>query len=117
MHFYENVIKANIIPLLYFVMKDIDCKSSSSPSWEDTLKGVPLMVTNNNQLRLMCKVYDDKHSDLLPTCQEHSIHKDIANESAIYSKLQDLRVIKKLANNPELLKSWPIIQSLSLIHI
>ena len=113
LHVYENVIKANIIPLLHFVLNDIDCKSMPSPKWEDTLNGVPLMVTNNNQLRLMCKVYDDRHSDLLPTCQEHFIHKEIANESAIYSKIQDLGVIRKLTNNPEFVAKHLALPKLS----
>ena len=113
LHVYENVIKANIIPLLHFVLNDIDCKSMPSPKWEDALNGVPLMVTNNNQLRLMCNVYDDRHSDLLPTCQEHFILKDIANESAIYTKLQDLGVIKKLADNPEFVAKHLALPKLS----
>ena len=98
---YQDVIKANIMPLLKFVVKDIQLGPQPIPNWKSVLQGVPLMLTNNDQLRLMCMVYDYRHSELLPTCQGYFIHKCIANDVDIYSILQNLGVIKMLADNPK----------------
>ena len=95
---YKADIVVAIAPLLAYCLRDVDHEQPSQ--WEQIFEGVPLMLTQDGELRVMCVVFRDKYSGLLPQCKNVFVHKKISATPAVYQPLQMLGIIKPLEQNP-----------------
>ena len=95
---YKADIVMAIAPLLAYCLRDVDHEQPSQ--WKETLEGVPLMLTQDGELRVMCEVFSDKYSGLLPQCKNVFVHRNISATPAVHQPLQMLGIIKPLEQNP-----------------
>ena len=98
---YKAVIVEAIAPLLSYCLSDVsDCDKHPIP-WTTLLEGVPLMLTRDDELRMMCEVFGDCYAALLPQCKDVFVHEMISSKFDICLKLQVLGIIKALEQNPQ----------------
>ena len=103
---YKDVIVSALVPLLIFVLEEID-----SPEQCYVIDGLPLMLTKDNQLRLIdtnTPVYSLEYTDLLPEhCMERFVSPLLVESPTLMDKLLRLHLVtavspKYLAVNIEL---------------
>ena len=103
---YKHVIKSALVPLLTFVLEDIE-----SPEQCDVLNGLPLMLTKDDQLRLIdtdTPLFSLDDADLLPEhCMEDFVSPHLMESTNLMDKLTKLHLVTAitpmyLADNIEL---------------
>ena len=87
---YKADIVEAIAPLLAYCLKDVKCVQPVQ--WKEIFKGVPLMLTQDDDLKVMCEVFDNQYADLLPQCKNVFVHQSISATPAIYQPLQSISV-------------------------
>ena len=89
---YEHVIKSALVPLLTFVLEDIE-----SPEQCDDLDGLPLMLTKDDQLSLIDienPLFSLDYSDLLPEyCMEDFVSPHLMESTNLMDKLLKLHLV------------------------
>ena len=103
---YKHVIKSALVPLLTFVLEDIE-----SPEQCDVLNDLPLMLTKDDQLRLIdtdTPLFSLDDADLLPEhCMEDFVSPHLMESTNLMDKLTKLHLVTAitpmyLADNIEL---------------
>ena len=89
---YKDVIVSAIVPLLTFVLSGID-----SPEQCYVVNGLPVMLTKDNQLRLIdtnTPVYSLEYTDLLPEhCMERFVSPLLMESPKLMEKLLKLHLV------------------------
>ena len=96
---YKADIVVAIAPLLAYCLRDVDHEQQPS-QWKEIFKGVPLMLTQDDELKVMCEVFDNQYADLLPQCKNVFVHQSISVQPTVHQALQMLGIIKPLEQNP-----------------
>ena len=99
---YKAVIVEAIAPLLAYCLSDVfDCEEHPI-HWTTLLEGVPLMLTRDDELRMMCAVFADQYAALLPQRKDVFVHERISESSKLdICLMQMLGIIKPLEQNPQ----------------
>ena len=95
---YKADIVVAIASLLAYCLRDVDHEQPSQ--WKETFEDVPLMLTQDDELKVMCKVFDNQYADLLPQCKNVFVHQSISVRPAVHQALQKLGIIKPLEQDP-----------------
>ena len=95
---YKADIVVAIAPLLAYCLRDVDHEQPSQ--WKEIFEGIPLMLTQDDELKVMCEVFDNQYADLLPQCKNLFVHQSISEQPAVHQALQKLGIIKPLEQNP-----------------
>ena len=89
---YKHVIKSALVPLLTFVLEDIE-----SPEQCDVLNGLPLMLTKDDQLRLIdtdTPLFSLDYADLLPEyCMKDFVSPHLMVSTNLMDKLLKLHLV------------------------
>ena len=89
---YKHLIKSALVPLLTFVLEDIE-----SPEQCDVLNGLPLMLTKDDQLRLIdtdTQLFSLDYADLLPEhCMEDFVSPQLKDSTNLMDKLTKLHLV------------------------
>ena len=96
---YKADIVVAIVPLLAYCLTDV--KKEEPVQWKKIFKGVPLMLTQDDELREMCEVFRDEYAGLLPQCKNVFVHQSISSQRVVYQALQKLGIIKPLEQCPQ----------------
>ena len=108
---YKADIVMAIAPLLAYCLSNVNNEHSVHSKekteepvevqWKDIFEGVPLMLTQDGELREMCEVFRDEYADLLPQCKNVFVHMNISSTFAIYQALEMLGIIQPLEKSPQ----------------
>ena len=96
---YKADIVMGIAPLLAYCLSDVN--KEEPVQWKKIFKGVPLMLTQDDELREMCEVFRDEYAGLLPQCKNVFVHQSISSQHVVYQALQILGIIKPLEQCPQ----------------
>ena len=96
---YKADIVMAIAPLLAYCLRDVN--KEEPVHWKEIYKGVPLMLTQDGELREMCEVFGDQYAGLLPQCKNVFVHQSISSQHVVYQALQILGIIKPLEQCPQ----------------
>ena len=96
---YKAAIVEAIASLLTYCLKDVNLVQPVQ--WKELFEGVPLMLTQDDELKMMCEVFGDQYAGLLPECKDEFIHESISEKSDVFAALQKLGIIKPLEQSPQ----------------
>ena len=96
---YKAAVVEAIASLLAYCLKDVSLEQPVQ--WKELFESVPLMLTQDDELKMMCEVFEDQYADLLPQCKGEFVHESISEKSDIFAALQKLGIIKPLEQYPQ----------------
>ena len=98
---YKAAIVEAITSLLAYCLKDVSLEQPVQG--KELFEGVPLMLTQDDELKTMCEVFGDQYAALLPECKDEFVHESISKalKFGIFAALQKLGIIKPLEQHPQ----------------